>query len=223
MQDSHPRTGRRRAQFSFALAPDAHAPATARQELTARLAGALPPELVDDILLLATELVTNGVRHSPAADGGSVDVGVFLEPASIRVEVSDPGSGFSHVPHRPGTMSEGGRGLFLVEVLADRWGIAEADGTTVWFELDVEEGDADAPAAAAHEAAPGQDTVAGEAFELAAELKALGNETRSLERRARDMEAELARVAGNLRTGAEALRAREKLAHPERRPDQSPS
>src|SRR4051795_257557 len=128
MQDSHPRTGRRRAQFSFALAPDAHAPATARQELTARLAGALPPELVDDILLLATELVTNGVRHSPAADGGSVDVGVFLEPASIRVEVSDPGSGFSHVPHRPGTMSEGGRRGFLLQGPGDPRGGGQGGG-----------------------------------------------------------------------------------------------
>jgi anti-sigma regulatory factor (Ser/Thr protein kinase) len=221
MPDSHASTASRRPHLAFALAPDAHAPATARHELAARLAGMLPPVLVDDILLLTTELVTNGVRHSPAADSGSFEVGLFLAPTMIRVEVSDPGTGFEHVPHTPGTMAEGGRGLFLVEVLADRWGIEANDGTTVWFEVDVDDEGASEPASSGRD--HGEDRLASEASDLAAELKALGAETRSLERRARDMDAELARVAGNLRSGAAALRAREKLAHPERGPDQGPS
>src|SRR5438128_4698529 len=142
------RTAPRRSDFAFALEPGAHAPADARRQLESRLPGGLPPSLVDDVLLLTTELVTNSVRHSPAADTGTVDVAVRLAPERIRVEVSDPGSGFAHVPRYPGTLSEGGRGLFLVEVLAERWGMGEGDRTTVWYELGVEHDDAPGTAAA---------------------------------------------------------------------------
>src|SRR4051812_20351195 len=136
------RTARRPSDFTFALEPGAHAPADARRELESRLPGGLPPALVDDVLLLTTELVTNSVRHSPAAGNGMVDVAVLLAPERIRVEVSDPGTGFDHVPHRPGTLSEGGRGLFLVDALAERWGMGESERTTVWYELGVERDDA---------------------------------------------------------------------------------
>src|SRR5437764_13050938 len=112
-------TARRQADFEFALAAGPHAPAEARQELASRLPAALPQALVDDMMLLATELVTNSVRHAPEATEGTIDVSVSFLPRAMRVEVRDPGSGFLHVPQRPGTLSEGGRGLFLVEVIAD--------------------------------------------------------------------------------------------------------
>jgi anti-sigma regulatory factor (Ser/Thr protein kinase) len=196
---------RARFEFGFSLQPDAHAPSEARGRLAALLPGGLSADLVDTLLLLTTELVTNGVRHSTAgvAGGGTVDVAVGLEADRIRVEVSDPGSGFHHVPHMPGTLSEGGRGLFLVEALAGRWGMGDADRTTVWFELAVE---SDERPARADEAA-----LAGGADEIAAELRALGAANDSLQRKARDIEADLARVAGNLRASAEALRTREKV------------
>src|SRR4051812_30260272 len=136
------RTARRPSDFGFALEPGPHAPADARRELETRLPGGLPPSLVDDVLLLTTELVTNSVRHSPAAGEGRVEVAVRLAPDRLRVEVSDPGSGFAHVPEHPGTLPEGGRGLFLVDVIAERWGTAAGGKTTVWYELGVERDDA---------------------------------------------------------------------------------
>jgi anti-sigma regulatory factor (Ser/Thr protein kinase) len=222
---------RRHTDFAFVLAPGAHAPAEARRELETRLPGGLPPSLVDDVLLLTTELVTNSVRHSPAAADGTVDVAVFLAPDRIRVEVTDPGSGFAHSPQRPGTLSEGGRGLFLVDVLADRWGMGHGDGTMVWYELGVERDDepakpaapaatgANLRASAALRQTPGgpagtEQQVATEAVELAAELRGLAASNESLAVQARDIEADLARVAGNLKAGAEALRQREKVARP---------
>jgi len=53
----------------------------------------------------------------------------------VRVEVADHGPGFAAAPGRPDAEDIGGRGLFLVDRLADRWGTAEG-GTRVWFELD---------------------------------------------------------------------------------------
>src|SRR5436190_21060899 len=203
--------GRRAATgFGFALEPDAHAPSEARRELAERLPGVLPPDLIDDLLLLTTELVTNGVRHSPAGRAGMVDVSVHLGTDRVRVEVTDPGSGFDHVPHVPGTLSEGGRGLFLVEALADRWGIGDGSRTTVWYELGVEGGETPARKGRSEDA-----ELAAGVDELAAELRALGAATDSLDRKARAIEADLDRVSGNLKAGADALRAREKLAHPD--------
>jgi len=225
------RTAHGPSDFAFALDPGAHAPADARRQLQRRLPGALPPSLVDDVLLLTTELVTNSVRHSPAAGGGTVDVAVVLAPDRIRVEVSDPGSGFAHVPQHPGTLSEGGRGLFLVDVIADRWGMGEGGRTRVWYEMEVERDEAPAPAKARSAtgaplgASAGLDQVpAGSgtsdrevstgAGELAEELRALASSTEELEDRARDIEADLARVASSLKAGAEALRSREKVIEP---------
>jgi hypothetical protein len=50
--------------------------------------------------------------------------------------VTDHGPGFARVAeHRPGPEDPGGRGLSLVDALADRWGSADG-GTRVWFEVD---------------------------------------------------------------------------------------
>ena len=213
MPAKHARTAGRRSSFAFKLEPGAHAPAEARQELQARFPGILAPSLIDDVLLLTTELVTNSVRHSPAATDGTVDVAVMLASEHIRVEVSDPGSGFSHVPQHPGTLSEGGRGLFLVEALSDRWGTDGGERTTVWFELGVDRHQEAAEQVEASRERSEQE-VQSDVLELAAELRALASANATLQGRARDMEAELARVSENLRAGAEALRTRQKLAHP---------
>jgi anti-sigma regulatory factor (Ser/Thr protein kinase) len=218
--------------FVFSLEPDPHAPAEARRRLCAALPAGLPQELLDDILLLTTELVTNSVRHAPTVPAGSVDVSVCYLPTAIRVEVADDGAGFSHVPQRPGRLAEGGRGLFLVEVLADRWGMADADNTTVWYELDIEREEAAWPTADARMEASAvgasasvqevpsgvrgvvsQAELATEAGEIAADLHALGSSTQSLDRRSRAIEADLERVTDTLKAGAERLRAREKV-HP---------
>ena len=209
MPAKHARSAGRRSGFAFKLEPGAHAPAEARQELQARLPGILAPSLIDDVLLLTTELVTNSVRHSPAATDGTVDVAVMVAQERIRVEVSDPGSGFSHVPQHPGTLSEGGRGLFLVEALSDRWGTEGGERTTVWFELGVDGEEAVEQFDASRE--PSEQEVQSDVLELAADLRALASANAALEVRARDMEADLARVSESLRAGAEALRAREKV------------
>ena len=57
----------------------------------------------------------------------------------IRLEVSDPGEGFSADLPKPTARGPGGWGLFLTERLADRWGVDREGGwTTVWLEVDLD-------------------------------------------------------------------------------------
>jgi anti-sigma regulatory factor (Ser/Thr protein kinase) len=94
---------------------------------------------VADVLKLATtELVTNAVRHSGARQRGDhVVVFIRIGPPSLLVKVCDRGPGVEQGITRPDLMSEGGRGLFLIEALAEKWGSStvEVDGhkwSCVW-------------------------------------------------------------------------------------------
>ena len=61
---------------------------------------------------------------------------VVREP--VRVEVGDPGEGFEPPSHQPTDLAEeGGWGLYLVDRLADRWGVSKDRGTMVWLEMDL--------------------------------------------------------------------------------------
>jgi anti-sigma regulatory factor (Ser/Thr protein kinase) len=107
----------------------------------ARLAlDALEPHLsaaqLDDVRLLVSELVTNSVRH--AADGPDDEVRLEVEVGEdlLRAQVIDRGPGFKAAPRGPEDDIGSGWGLYLVETLADRWGVESNDATCVWFELD---------------------------------------------------------------------------------------
>jgi anti-sigma regulatory factor (Ser/Thr protein kinase) len=122
-------------QLDVSLPRDSRASALARRAL-ASWRHSIEPELLDDLELLVSELIANSVRHagpSPKTDG--IHLRALAEAKRVRVEVVDPGNGFSHVLREPGPMQAGGRGLYLVEVLADRWGIESEPSTCVWFEL----------------------------------------------------------------------------------------
>ncbi len=98
--------------------------------------GAVPPSAREDILLLVSELVTNGVRHNGVGPDRSLHVALQRSPQRVRVEVSQPGNGFRHKPEPSHSKAGGGWGLILVDRIADRWGItSRADSTCVWFEL----------------------------------------------------------------------------------------
>jgi anti-sigma regulatory factor (Ser/Thr protein kinase) len=86
--------------------------------------------------LLVSELVTNVVRHTSerSAIGGS-DMRVRLYPDCVRVEVRAGGPGFA-TPDSAAEKDPGsGWGLFLVDELADDWGIESGLQNCVWFEL----------------------------------------------------------------------------------------
>ncbi|NKZ04189.1 ATP-binding protein [Actinomadura latina] len=63
---------------------------------------------------------------------------VLVSAARLRVEVRDEGGarGRPIVPPQRDGLSESGRGLMIVDGLADRWGIVDGkDGVSVWFEV----------------------------------------------------------------------------------------
>jgi anti-sigma regulatory factor (Ser/Thr protein kinase) len=93
--------------------------------------------LLDDIRLLVSELVTNAIRHADAA-GGQVGLDVSINGPSVRVEVADPGDGFDPAPRTEAMTKPGGWGLYLVDRIADRWGVVKNKMTRVWFEVDLE-------------------------------------------------------------------------------------
>jgi anti-sigma regulatory factor (Ser/Thr protein kinase) len=115
---------------------DRQAPGAARNALRA-LNGSLDAELAEDIRLLVSELVTNSLRHTGSAD---IELEVWRSDQLVRVAVSDHGAGFDlGGPPQPGDAS--GWGLFMVDRLADRWGVERNGDTRVWFELERRHGD----------------------------------------------------------------------------------
>jgi len=120
--------------FEVFLRGGADAPALARRAIAAN-DPALPPSVQDDIVLLVSELVTNAVCHGGAAADRPLQVKFRRQAGRIRVDVVDPGTGFEP-PAPPVQDASGGWGLFLVDQLAERWGVDPAPGgSRVWFEL----------------------------------------------------------------------------------------
>ncbi|OEV03797.1 serine/threonine protein phosphatase [Streptomyces nanshensis] len=91
------------------------------------------PALTEPGTLIVSELVANAVRHSGCR---LVRVCITrLEPDRVRVSVSEK-SKETVKPLMPRGDSEQGRGLFLVGMSADRWGVdAHRWGKSVWAEL----------------------------------------------------------------------------------------
>ena len=105
----------------------------------------LADDVVRDLRLLTSELVTNSVRHGNLAEGARIGLTVRVTPTSVVVEVTDSGPGFDVRPRSP-TDSEGsGWGLFLVDRLAARWGVDNGEHTRVWFEMPRRPADSAAP------------------------------------------------------------------------------
>ena len=112
------------------------APGTARRALE-RFAPRLRGRRLDEARLLMSEIVGNSVRHGGAGPDEAIELSLSSTETTLSVSVTDHGAGFD-----PGLLRrtidssrEGGRGLFLVETIASRWGVRCEGLTCVWFEL----------------------------------------------------------------------------------------
>lgn len=108
------------------------APSEARHRV-AELALHIDQALVRDVQLLVSELVTNSVRHSGSGD--PIRLRVWHRGDGVKVEITDGGYGFDAGSGGVAEESEGGRGLMILEALAERWGVSRDTCASVWFEL----------------------------------------------------------------------------------------
>jgi anti-sigma regulatory factor (Ser/Thr protein kinase) len=119
-------------ELSMRLGGGAEAPARARRAVSG-LRGDVDATTLETLRLLVSEIVANSVKH---ARSDAVNLTVSVGPGAVLTEVTDDGDGFEPAGAAALRADHTGWGLFLVERLADRWGVVR-DGreTRVWFEL----------------------------------------------------------------------------------------
>ncbi|MET9011897.1 SpoIIE family protein phosphatase [Streptomyces olivaceoviridis] len=109
--------------------------AEARQHLRGLLHDWASAEQVDSAVLLVSEMVTNVLVHTDADALLLAEVMGEGTGRRLRVEVFDTGDDLPH-KRRPGELASSGRGLMLIELLADGWGVdPRGEGKSIWFEL----------------------------------------------------------------------------------------
>ncbi len=92
--------------------------------------------VLDEVILCVSELATNALQHSASGSGGEFEIIVQRGQSSVRVAVCDNGSDDKPAVRLLDGVSEEGRGLALVAMVADSWGESgDEHGRTVWFEL----------------------------------------------------------------------------------------
>ncbi|MGW9029180.1 SpoIIE family protein phosphatase [Streptomyces sp. NPDC055722] len=115
--------------------------ASARHQLRDLLHDWSSEDQVDSAVLLVSEVLTNVLVHTDTdalfvaevfQDGDGLDGG---SGRRVRVEVTDASDDLPH-KRRPGELASSGRGLVLVGLLADAWGVdPRGEGKSIWFEL----------------------------------------------------------------------------------------
>ena len=117
---------------ALTLPPDPISAAQARRFVLRTLRSWRATSVWESAELLVSELVANAIRHS----GTSVALHLRFDGKRLVIEVSDCGPGNPR-PRLPSPDSEDGRGLYLVDQLAQDWGVRdEREGKTVWAALE---------------------------------------------------------------------------------------
>jgi anti-sigma regulatory factor (Ser/Thr protein kinase) len=117
------------------LHPTAESVPRARRWFRKFIAPYDPACSVDDCTLMISELVTNAILYGRSDEGWVVRVEWFREGTSLRVEVHNPGFLASVRLRRPDANDAHGRGLLLVDSIAESWhsGPSRFGGTVVSF------------------------------------------------------------------------------------------
>lgn len=113
------------------LLPEPRSVPVVRQFVRGVLQAVQAKECLERVEVVVSELVANALRHA----GTQIEVDVLDKGEEIWVRVSDQGAG---TPRRlqPGPTDLSGRGLMLVEKIAQRWGVQEEkQGKTVWAKV----------------------------------------------------------------------------------------
>ncbi|HET6867160.1 MAG TPA: ATP-binding protein [Solirubrobacteraceae bacterium] len=120
-----------RVRALYKIEPQPEGPAQARRIIADELAGRLSAPALDDVKLMVSELVTNGIVHGSTEPDEPVMLDLLVN-GNVRCRVLDHGRGFAT---GPSSDEAGGWGLQVVEQLSDRWGMqCSPQQTEVWFE-----------------------------------------------------------------------------------------
>jgi serine/threonine-protein kinase RsbW len=117
------------------LEVSAHPESVALARDAVRDCRAIPSGVLDDLMLVVSELVTNAVRHAGLTLEDKVLLALTFQEESVHVEVTDRGPGFDRAAAAATTPSEdGGWGLTIVTRLSRAWGVV-ADAGVVWADI----------------------------------------------------------------------------------------
>jgi anti-sigma regulatory factor (Ser/Thr protein kinase) len=124
-----------RTRFEVMLFPGVPRIVSAARNVLSDILGDDHPSL-DDAKICQSELITNALRYSDSGnDGGQVRVEVEYDKAHTTVRVVDDG-GSGTFPCLTEGADESGRGLAIVENLAETWGVRRIGAkTAVWFTI----------------------------------------------------------------------------------------
>ena len=108
----------------------------ARQLVRGMVTPYLPAPKLDTIELLTSEVVTNAVVHAAS----SPIVEVTAESGTVRISVQDQNPAWPMPTRDVAEDATSGRGMVLVDVMADAWGVERLadDGKRIWFEVRAE-------------------------------------------------------------------------------------
>ncbi|MFC4564711.1 ATP-binding protein [Nocardiopsis mangrovi] len=99
---------------------------------------AIPSDTIASAVLLVSEAATNAIRYTASGRGGVFTVTLKVGPRRITIEVDDEGcpAGGTLPFIRPITpMAQHGRGMTLIDYIADTWGPLPHPRTGVGFTL----------------------------------------------------------------------------------------
>jgi len=122
--------------FSALLSPTPHGARQARRLAVQQLRDwGLPLDPAEHVV---AELAANAATHG-RVPGRDFRLTLHVVGATLRIEVTDACGNRLPRPQHPAAEAESGRGLLLVEALADRWGVARGPRPrkTIWAELNV--------------------------------------------------------------------------------------
>lgn len=128
------RAGERTAELVSAPSSVTAARHLVRDDLRTR---GLPSRVIEDALVVVTELVGNAIRHARPLRGTNRSGVVLLSwdatESQVRIDVTDGGGSNEPRVEPPSLANTGGRGLAIVSAVASDWGVvADGDGVTVF-------------------------------------------------------------------------------------------
>lgn len=123
----------RQREVRWEVPADPSVTAKCRTLVRETLTGWQMPGLVDDVVLVMSELLGNALIHG----GPPILLTLSAAGGVLYGAVTDRGPGWPRI-REAGTDREHGRGLRIVAALTDRWGVdpvATGTGKTIWFSL----------------------------------------------------------------------------------------